>query len=53
MTRTPGIFESRAAASSCSWLVFFFRSSQGLVTMPAKPPPGVMIWKMLCASGNE
>ena len=31
----------------------FFRSLQGFVTMPPKPPVGDVIWKMLSVSGND
>ena len=31
----------------------FFRSLQGFVTMPAKPPPGDVIWNVFPVSGND
>ena len=53
MARTPGSCEKPPATSICSWAVLFFRSFHGFVTMPAKPPPGVVIWNVFFASGNE
>ena len=53
ITRTPGTFESPMAASTCSCSVVFLRWLQGFVTMPPKPPVGLVIWKMLSASGND
>jgi len=53
ITRTPGIFESPAAASIWICDVVFFRSLQGLVTMPPKPPVGVMSWNVFWYSGND
>jgi hypothetical protein len=53
MTRSPAILESRAEASPWSWAVLLVRSLHGLAAMPAKPPEGKIIWKMLSVSGNE
>ncbi len=53
IARTPGTFENPPDTSTCSSEVLRLRSFQGVVTMPANPPPGVVIWKMFLASGNE
>ena len=53
MTRTPGISASLPADSRSSSSVVFFRSLQGFVTMPPKPPVAPMIWNVFPVSGND
>jgi hypothetical protein len=53
MTRTPAIFDSSADTVPWSSSVLFSRSLHGLTAMPAKPPVGKMIWKVLAVSGND
>jgi hypothetical protein len=53
ITRMPGISDSLPVASTRSCSVVFFRSLQGLVTMPLKPPVGEVIWKVAPVSGND
>ena len=43
ITRIPAIFESGAVDSTSNCCAVFFRSLQGLVTMPPKPPFGFVI----------
>ncbi len=53
ITRIPGIRDSPPAASIWICAVVFFRSLQGLVTIPPKPPVGKISWNEFLYSGNE
>ena len=53
ITRTPAILASFPDDSISSCPVVFRRSLHGFVTMPPKPPVGLVIWKVWPVSGKD